>query len=146
MKDEALIIANLKSAKTLTKAQQALLALAGIGEKERSKEQQRDLAVLLKAEQAKLDAKMAEAKAGVVLKKQRSEIERARTHRLIQIGALIDLAGLGDKSRGELLGLLISVERSNIDQSKWEQYKQFGDAKLAEISNSKKTPAVAAGT
>lgn len=146
MKDFDLIIANLRSAKKRTAAQDALLSIVSKGEDGRSKEDVRNLAVLLKSERAAIAAKEAEAKAGVVLKKQRSEAERARTHRLIQLGALIDLAGLGEKSRGELLGLLLSVERLVTDPSKWEQYKQFGDAKLAEISNSKKTSAVAAGT
>jgi hypothetical protein len=65
---------------------------------------------------------------------QRKDAERkARNHRLILQGLLIELAGLSDWDRGELLGALVALRESqNVPPERRQQWKQRGDALLAE--------------
>jgi hypothetical protein len=44
---------------------------------------------------------------------------------------LFDLAGLENRSRGELLGLLLAASSSS-DEQRWASWKAKGDALLAE--------------
>ena len=63
----------------------------------------------------------------------RKDAERkTRNHRLIQLGLLVDMAGLEGRSRGEILGCLQS--QSAIPDDKWAEWKRRGDALLAEKS------------
>lgn len=128
----------LRSYSKPSKQQQMLIDLAAV--EARTKEQERVYAVLLKAEMAIRKAAEAKAKVAFALrsddqiKKDRAAARKARNHRLIKLGVLVDLAGLQDKSRGELLGAflgLASVESSE----KWQAWKQKGDAVLAAKSS-----------
>ena len=49
----------------------------------------------------------------------------------MQKGVLFDLAGLDDRSAGELLGMLLAVAAVN-DEHKWALWKERGDALLAQ--------------
>ena len=65
-------------------------------------------------------------------KKAAKEADRkARNHRLILQGVLFDLAGLENRSRGELLGLLLAAATTD-DPQRWASWKAKGDALLAE--------------
>jgi hypothetical protein len=65
-------------------------------------------------------------------KKAAKEADRkARNHRLILQGVLFDLAGLENRSRGELLGLLLAASTTD-DPQRWASWKAKGDALLAE--------------
>lgn len=75
----------------------------------RTKEEERQLYVLLKAARAKTSARKA-ALAATKLLGAKGEAERkARNHRLIQQGLLIDFASMNEWSRGELLGGLMAL-------------------------------------
>jgi len=50
---------------------------------------------------------------------------------LIQQGVLFDLAGLEQRSRGELLGVLLAAAKTD-DTQRWATWKQAGDALLAQ--------------
>jgi hypothetical protein len=55
---------------------------------------------------------------------------KARTHRLILQGALIDIAGLDGRTHGEILGVLLAVAREQ-NPEKWLTWRERGDAMLA---------------
>lgn len=107
-------VAMLKAQKTRTEAQKLLVSLAD--KKDRTKAQQAQLDVLVKAEKAKDRAKAAEREAAKVLNAGKEAERKARTHRLIQQGTLIDLAGLDGWDKGELLGGLLALASTTADK------------------------------
>ena len=114
--------------------QQALLIL--LAEKQqRTKQEEKKLTALIRAEKANLRAAKARQAAANLInaeKKAAKELERkARNHRLILQGVLFDLAGLQNHSRGELLGLLLAAA-TTADPQRWESWKIKGDTLLAE--------------
>lgn len=133
MKPEELI-AHLKGFKSPSKQQQILIALAD--KSERTKDEERKLSALVKAELAARKAATARSKVVGLLRteeKQRAAEERkARNHRLILQGTLFDLAGMSEWSRGEMLGALLAVAKTGQEQSRRDMWKQAGDALLAE--------------
>ena len=70
-------------------------------------------------------------------KKSKEEERKARNHRLILQGVLIDLAGLETRSRGELLGILLAAATVN-DPERRKNWKEKGEAKLAEVDAKEK--------
>jgi hypothetical protein len=88
---------------------------------------------LIKAEISSQRARKAKSQARhlVVDEQQKAATEerKARNHRLILQGTLIDLAGLQDRSRGEILGMLLMAELA--DEARWAAWKTEGDALLA---------------
>ena len=85
------------------------------------------LAALVRVEQANdraAQARVAATKLIQASKRQSQQAERkARAHRLIQQGALFDLAGLEHHSRGELLGLLLAAAKTD-DPQRWAHWKE----------------------
>lgn len=114
--------------------QQALLIL--LSEKQqRTPQDEKKLVALIRAEKASMKAAKARQDATNLInaeKKAAKEAERkARNHRLILQGVLFDLAGLENRSRGELLGLLLAASTTE-DPQKWAIWKAKGDALLSE--------------
>jgi hypothetical protein len=128
-------VQHLKGLKSQTDQQRLLVALA---EKEgRTELEEKKLAVLVRAEKAALRALKARQEAASLIyadKRAASEADRkARNHRLITQGVLFDLAGLEGRSRGEMLGLLLSAARVT-DSANWAAWRDEGNALLAEKS------------
>ena len=125
----------LKGVKSRTDQQELLVVLA---EKEnRTSQDNKKLAALVRAEKASVRAAKARQEATNLInaeKKAAKEADRkARNHRLILQGVLFDLAGLETRSRGELLGMLLAGAASaGADAQKWATWKAKGDALLAE--------------
>lgn len=92
--------------------------------------------MLVKAEKASVRAARARQEVAALLlaeKRAASHAERkARHHRLIQQGVLFDLAGLSQRTRGELLGMLLAAAATE-DPQRWATWKGKGDALLATI-------------
>lgn len=130
MKPEELI-SYLRALRSPSQQQQLLMLLSD--KVERSKDDQRKLDALTKAELAARKAALARSKVTAILrdeeKAQKAEERKARTHRLIELGALVDLAGLGSWSRGEVLGALIAAANAEPDRRK--AWKLRGDTVLA---------------
>ena len=117
--------------------QQALLIL--LAEKQpRTKQEEKKLVALIRAEKANLRAAKARQAAANLInaekKAAKESARKARNHRLILQGVLFDLAGLQNHSRGELLGLLLAAA-ATADPQRWESWKTKGDALLAEKGN-----------
>ena len=121
-------VAMLKAQNQRSEAQQLLVTLHE--KRERSKEEQGQLDVLAKAERAKDRAKDAEKNAAKMLGARKEDERKARNHRLILQGTLIDLAKLEGWDRGELLGGLLALAGTPAD--KRVEWKSNGDKLLAE--------------
>jgi hypothetical protein len=130
LRDRVAYIKGLKSPND----QQALLVL--LAEKpDRNAQDEKKLAALVRAEKAAIRAAKARQAATHLIheeKRAAKEAERkARNHRLVTQGLLFDLAGLGNRSKGELLGLLIAAAATT-DEQRWATWKQRGDALLVQ--------------
>jgi hypothetical protein len=126
-------IAYLKSLKSLSE-QQSLLVL--LSEKNDEPKNDKKLSALIKFEKANVRASKARQIVNNLLhaeEKSSKEAERkARNHRLIQQGLLIDFAGLDGWNHGELLGGLISMAKSeSIPLEKRADWKRLGDALIS---------------
>lgn len=119
----------LKGVKTRNEQQELLVLLAAKGD--RTKDEQRQFDVLLRAEKAKEQAKKAAADASRMLGERKDAERKARNHRLIQQGVLIDLAGLEGWTRGEILGGLLAMATAKDNRDHRAQWKRQGDALLA---------------
>ena len=126
-------VAYLKGLKSPSDQQSLLVLLA---EKQQlTSQDEKKLAALVRAEKASVKAAKARQDAANLInaeKKAAKEADRkARNHRLILQGVLFDLAGLENRSRGELLGLLLAAATTD-DPQRWASWKAKGDALLAE--------------
>ena len=126
-------VAYLKGLKARTEQQELLVLLAD--NPARTAQDSKKLMALVKAEKAAVRASKARQEVSNLLNAEKraakEEQRRARNHRLILQGVLIDLAGLEHRSRGELLGLLLAASTTE-DPQRWASWKIKGDALLAE--------------
>ena len=124
-------ITSLVAQKSRTDQQELLIYIAQ--KLERTPQDSRKLAMLVKAEKASVKAAQARQQVATLLaaeKRASTQADRkARNHRLMQQGVLFDLAGLENRSRGELLGLLLAAA-TNEDAQRWATWKARGDALL----------------
>ncbi len=126
-------LAYLRGLKAPTEMQRLLLLLAD--KTDRTPEEDKKLNALVRAEKAAAFAAKARSEAANLInaeKRAKAEAERkARAKRLIELGALFDLAGLDGQDRGALLGALLGVAKTLDDSNRWSQWKSAGDALLA---------------
>lgn len=126
-------VAYLKGLKSPSDQQSLLVLLAE--KQQRTSQDEKKLVALVRAEKASVKAAKARQDAANLInaeKKAAKEADRkARNHRLILQGVLFDLAGLENRSRGELLGLLLAAATTD-DPQRWASWKAKGDALLAE--------------
>ena len=109
--------------------QQRLLML--LAEKlDRSPTDDRNLAVLVRAEKADERLAKLRASAARVVSEEKAATRKARNHRLIQQGLLFDLVGLESRDPAELAGALAALAEVD-DPSRWAQWKIKGQAILA---------------
>jgi len=123
----------LKGLKNRTEQQELLILLHA--KPERTSQDEKKLNAIAKAERAMVRANKARADASRLLheeKRAAHEAERkTRNHRLIQQGLLIELSGLQNWDKRELLGALISMEKAtNITPEKRQEWLRLGETKL----------------
>lgn len=127
-------ITHLKALKNPSEQQSLLILLAD--KTERTTQEEKTFSVLVRAEKAMLAAAKARQAASQLIntenRKAKEAERKARNHRLILQGTLVDLAGLEGKSRGELMGLLLGAAAVD-DPQRWSDWKMKGDAYLAEV-------------
>ena len=119
----------LRALKAPSAYQRVLLEL--LDKPDRSPEEERKLKALIRAEQADERAQKARGEVAKVLNAEKAAARKARTHRLIELGALFELAGLDQEDRGALLGALLGMAKVE-ERERWKQWKTAGDALLAE--------------
>ena len=134
-------ITYLKSLKSRNDQQELLVLLAD--KKDRTPQDEKKLAVLVKAERASVRATKARQEAANLINAERkstAEAERkARDHEMYQAAGLLSLAGLVDKKtgrptmdRGQLLGALLGLAKVPQDDARRADWKRAGDALLTE--------------
>ena len=123
-------VVRVKDLKSMNEQQQLIVLL--FEKRNRTKDEEKELDLLMKAERAKERAKSAELAAVKLLGSRKDAERKARNHRLILLGLLVDMAGLEGRSRGEILGCLHS--QSAVQEERWAEWKRQGDALLVEKS------------
>lgn len=121
----------LRRLKTRTDAQELLLLL---GQRtDLTSAERKKLDALVKAEKAAQRAAKAKSAVSKLIQDERKKVaeakNKAETERLKILGKLVDLAGLQDRSPGEILGALMALGK--MDAGRWESWKTTGDAALA---------------
>jgi hypothetical protein len=126
----------IRGLKTPTEYQQIILML--LEKAERTAEESKKLNVLLKAERAAARAQAAKADAVRIMNADKLAERKARDHEMYQAAGLLAMAGLVDRKtgkptrdRGELLGALLALAKSNIDEAKRSEWKRAGDEALS---------------
>lgn len=119
--------------KSLRKAseQQELLVML-YANPNRSPDEQKQLGVLIKAERAAERAAQARADADSLLNRRKDEARKARSHRLILQGLLLDFSGLDGMDRGAVLGGMLALREALSDPQKHDAFKRHGDELLAQ--------------
>ena len=134
-------IAYLKGLKSRNDQQELLVFL--VDKRDRTPQDEKKLAALVKAETASVRAAKARQEAASLINAERksaAEAERkARDHEMYQAAGLLSLAGLVDKKtgkptmdRGQLLGALLGLAKVPQDDARRTDWKRAGDALLAE--------------
>ena len=126
-------LAYLRGLKSPSELQRLMMLLSD--KPDRTPEEDRKLNAVVRAERASVFAAKARMEATHLVNREDRERKaadkKARDHRLIELGALFDLAGIGDQDRGSLLGALLGM--ANVKESeRWANWKRQGDALLAE--------------
>ncbi|PTQ77817.1 conjugative transfer protein TraD, partial [Nitrosospira multiformis] len=117
--------------------QRLLLLLAE--KPDRTPEDERKLAALVRAEKAAERAQKARVNAARIVNQEKIAVRKARDRELYNAAGLMILAGLVDSrtgmpllDRGELLGALMELSRVSPEDERRAQWKCKGDALLAE--------------
>ncbi|NEQ52898.1 MAG: conjugal transfer protein TraD [Leptolyngbya sp. SIO3F4] len=71
--------------------------------------------------------------------KEKEQQRKARTRRLIELGGLVEIAGLTEIERGALLGLLLENRDRLQDEATYRNLKQLGNAELNRRAQTRKT-------
>ena len=135
-------IAYIRGLKAPSDQQRLLLMLAE--RTERTAEDERKMAALIRAEKAAERALKARAAAARIIESERAAARKARDRELYQAAGLLILAGLVDtktgkptRDRGELLGALVSLAEAQVDDAKRAAWKAKGDALMAQREREK---------
>ena len=130
-------LAYLRGLTTPSDHQRLLLLLAD--KPDRTPEDGRKLAALVRAEKAAERAQKARANAARIVNQEKLTERKARDRELYNTAGLMILAGLVDSrtgmpllDRGELLGALMELSRVSPEDERKAQWKRKGDALLAE--------------
>lgn len=128
----------LKSLTRLTDYQKGILEL--YEKQEKTTLEEKKLRAFIQAEKATIRANRAKLKAQKLVRAEKTkeqEIARkARTKRLIELGALFDIANLGHHDPATLVGLLSSVKIAS-DDPRWLDWHQKGVTVLQELKQAK---------
>lgn len=120
----------IKGLKNPSLMQQTLVQLVEIPVAERSTKNVRDLNTLIKAERAADRAASAQRAARKIVTEDQAKKRKERTHRLIQLGVLFEIAGLEKLHTSSLLGVLLKVADTQPDDPKWAVWASLGQIEL----------------
>lgn len=126
-------ITYLSALKNPNDAQRLLLELSQLNS--RTEQQDKKLNALIKAEKAQDRANKQKLVVRKLLNADKETERKARTKRLIEHGALFEIAGLDQRDHAELLGILIKTSEIALDDPKWQIWREIG----LECLNSRKT-------
>lgn len=137
MSDQWLVnrVAYIKGLKNPSSTQTALVDLYEIPEAERTSTNIKNLNTLIKAERAADKAASAQRAAKKVLTEEQAKKRKERTHRLVQLGALFEIAGLDSHNPAALLGVLLKAAEVPSDDQKWAVWTDQGLSILNQRKN-----------
>lgn len=116
-------VQHIKGLKSPTDTQSLLVLLAE--KSERTEQDEKKLRLLINAEKASERAQRARVQASKVMADEKLKARKARNHRLIKQGVLVDLAELNERTLEELLGALLLVAEASGPED-WQNYKERG--------------------
>lgn len=117
---------HLQFLKALTRPTEYQRLLLQLMEKtERTLIEDKKLAALIKTEKANLRAMKAKQQVNTLLNAEKAQQRKARTKRLIELGALFDIANLGHLDPATLVGMLSNIKIAP-DSPKWDIWHQQG--------------------
>ena len=67
-----------------------------------------------------------------------SQKRKERTHKLVQLGALFEIANLDNHNPAELLGILLKTSELPQDDPKWALWREYGQQTLNQRKDTKK--------
>jgi len=121
-------ITYISTLKNPTDVQKLLSELAKI--EYRTTDQERKLNALIKAEKAIDRANKQKIAVKKLLNAEKEAERKARTHHLIQLGALFEIAKLDQRDPAELLGVLLKTAEIDPNDMKWQIWKDLGQDTL----------------
>jgi hypothetical protein len=108
----------IRSSTSKTETQELLIEL--LDTPNRSEEDEKDLAVLLRAERSNLRARLASVRAKTILKEKREKQKAERFRLLVNRGRLFEIAGMLEWEPTALLGMLLSHQNaSDYEKNSW---------------------------
>lgn len=113
----------LKALTRPTDYQRLLLEL--IQKTDRTPIEDKKLAALIKTEKAHIRAMKAKQQVNNLLNAEKAQQRKARTKRLIELGALFDIANLGHLDPATLVGMLSNIKIAP-DSPKWDIWHKQG--------------------
>lgn len=130
-------LAYLRGLKAPSDQQRLLMMLAD--KPDRTADDARKLAALVRAEKAAERAQKARANAARIVNAEKAKARKARDRELYQSAGLLIMAGLVDTKtgqptldRGELLGALMGLAKVPEDDPRRTEWKRAGDAMMVE--------------
>ena len=127
----------IKGLKSPSVTQKTLVELYEIPETQRTPINIKHLNTLIKAEKAADKAVSAQRAAKKVLTEDQAKKRKERTHKLVQLGALFEVAGLDNYNPSALLGVLLKAAEVPVDDQKWDIWADHGQMVLNQRKNSK---------
>lgn len=120
----------IKGLKNPSITQKTLVELFEIPEEQRTPTNIKHLTTLIKAERATDKAASAQRAAKKVLTEDQAKKRKERTHKLVQLGALFEIAGLDGHNPAALLGVLLKAAEVPADDQKWDIWADQGQSVL----------------
>ena len=131
-------IAYINGLKNPSLTQKTLVELHNIPEHERTPTNTKHLNTLIKAERTADRAASAQRAAKKIFTEEQAKKRKERTHKLIQLGALFEIANLDNHNPAELLGILLKATELPKDDQKWALWREYGQQTLNQRKDTKK--------
>ena len=97
---------------------------------------QKHLNTLIKAERT-ADRAASAQRAAKNIYRRTSQKRKERTHKLVQLGALFEIANLDNHNPAELLGILLKTSELPQDDPKWALWREYGQQTLNQRKDTK---------
>ena len=109
-----------------------------IPEHERTPTNTKHLNTLIKAERTADRAASAQRAAKKIFTEEQAKKRKERTHKLVQLGALFEIANLDNHNPAELLGILLKTSELPQDDPKLALWREYGQQTLNQRKDTKK--------
>jgi hypothetical protein len=129
-------IAYINGLKNPSLTQKTLIELHNIPEHERTPTNTKHLNTLIKAERTAVEPHQPNEQPKKIYRRT-SQKRKERTHKLVQLGALFEIANLDNHNPAELLGILLKTSELPQDDPKWALWREYGQQTLNQRKDTK---------